>query len=163
MQRAVNGFLYQVARTRGAVVVKEVVTIYPVFGAVILFEQGHQFLFLLGGEVQFLLPDIALQVIIFCGKTFVIAGTQLVVCFAEGKAENKVRCVEVEYAVVEYGVDTACIVLVSYGCMSEKGIYFFARSARQQADAYGVRGVFRGFLCPGGRRAEEKEDGKTES
>ena len=38
-----------------------------------------------------------------------------------------------------------CVVLVSYGGMSEKGIYLLSRSACQQADAYGIRR--RGGLC----------------
>ena len=49
--------------------------------------------------------------------------------------------------------------------MSEKGVYFFARGACQQADAYGIRSVSFVFLRlhGGERRAEEKKNKYAES
>ena len=56
------------------------------------------------------------------------------------------------------------MVFVSYGGMSEKGVYFFARGACQQADAYGIRVFFVFLRLHGGeRRAEEKKNKYAES
>ena len=102
---------------------------------------------------------------IFGGKPFVTVDTQLIIRFTQSETENEVRRGEVEDAVIEYGVNAARMVFVSYGGMSEKGVYFFARGACQQADAYGIRSVSFVLLRLHGdeRQAEEKKNKYAES
>ena len=64
LQGAVDGGLYLVARTGGAVVVEEVIAIYAVFGPVVFLKQVEEVFFFCLGEVQGLLPDVPSQVVV---------------------------------------------------------------------------------------------------
>ena len=138
LQRAVQSLGDDVPRAGGTVVVEKVIAVHAVFGAAVLLQKLHQTQFLLPGEVERLLADVAFQVGIFGGKAFVAADPQLVVGLAQGEAQDEVRGIETEHAVVEDGVYPACRVFVAYGRMPEEGIYFFPRAAGQQADADGI-------------------------
>ncbi|EGF57555.1 hypothetical protein HMPREF9446_01635 [Bacteroides fluxus YIT 12057] len=142
LQCAVNGFLYLVPWAGGAVVIKEIVTVHPVFGPVVLFQPVDEPFFLVLREVQRLLPDVASQRMVFRDKVSVVCGSQLIVGVSQGKAKGEIGGVEIEYAVIENGVNATCEVLVANGSVSEKIIDFTARGACQQADAYGVGGAF---------------------
>ena len=159
LQGAVNGFLYQVTRTRGAVVVEEVVAVHAVFREIVLGQQLYETFFLLLAQIEGLLPDVTSQIIVFGGKILEIGGSQPVVRFSEGKAEDEVGSIEIEYAVIEYGVDAACEVFVTDGGMPEERIYFSTRGTCQQTDAYGIGGISLLYWRLGGScvRAKEKE------
>ena len=72
LQGAVDGGLYLVARTGGAVVVEEVIAIYAVFGPVVFLKQVEEVFFFCLGEVQGLLPDVPSQVVVLGGEVLVI-------------------------------------------------------------------------------------------
>ncbi len=84
------------------------------------------------------MPDIAFQIVVFGSEMFIVGYSKLIVRFSQGKAKDEVRRIEVEHAVIEDGVDATRIVLVPYGSVPEKGIYFTSCGTGQQADAEGV-------------------------
>ncbi len=51
------------------------------------------------------------QIVVFGGEMLIIGYSKLIIRFSQGKTEDEVRGVEVEHAVIEYGVNATCIVL----------------------------------------------------
>ena len=127
-----------VASTGGAVVVEEVVAVFAVLRAVVLFDGIGYFLLVLWREVvQLLLDDSPLFVGI--GGTEIVErlDAHLVVGESEDEAQHEVRFPEIEHAVVDGNVNIFVTVDVVDGRMSIEAPRLLSRLAGEQAERDG--------------------------
>ena len=98
-----------------------------------------QCLFLLGGQVDYLLGHLASPASVFLGEELEGIHAKLVVGETEEEPQREERAVEVEHAVVERKVLASAQIVISEGCMPVKAVNFVAWCTSQQTDFYGVR------------------------
>ena len=96
-----HSFLYTVACPRRTIIIKKVITIFPVFRTHILYQQRPKPFLLRCPQVQHLLIDYRPTLFIFLGKVSKRQGANLIIALTARKAPYKIRTVEAEHTVIK--------------------------------------------------------------
>ena len=155
-----------VARLRRAIIIKDVIAVFPIFGLVVFLDGSDDAQFFLGWQVQLLLDDAATLVGVSLTKFEEVLNAHHIVGLPENEAQHEIRLAHIENSVVHRHIDALFAILIANRRVTVKTVRFFTFLTRQQADGnrrIDVGGFFGGkfrlgkILCKHVRAATKNE------